>query len=163
MKLLAGIYGSLSHTTPGLATIFCGFYALSLAGTVYYNYYHAGLIHYPINRISEVAAVLTFWIAFCSLLQMLITPNDAVGLLFCLVGAFFIPFAWAQLIEERRILLLTTNFKAINNSADCLSYNYECIRLADHPLVPHNLLLLEGILNYHISHCKKPVELCVCH
>jgi hypothetical protein len=73
-----------------------------------------------------------------------------------------LPFAWAHFQTTKTSSILTSNYKSIHSASECLIYNYESIRLANHPR-RHNLLLLEGILNFHIYHCRKSVDLCLCN
>jgi hypothetical protein len=162
IKVYLGLYGSWAQVGTVVPLVFAGLYLVLLMVAVYFMRSRFGLVHYPFSRIYQLGIIMPFWTLLATIAQVIVSPNESVGLILWLVGLAILPFAWGYLESRKEIELLTTNYKSLTTPNEFLEYNYCCIRLANHRSDPNNLTLIEGILSIHIQNCRKPPELCVC-
>ena len=163
-KVLLGFYGSIATASrdPIFYQAFCGIYLVCLVVLIQQRYVREGVLQHPFDRLSELGPVLGMWALVSTILELIIQSQGGLGLFLLGVGTVMVPFAWSEILHHKLYGLLTGNYKSMRSANECLIYNYHCIRLVNTCDTTHSLNVLEGILNYHILHCKKPPELCCC-
>lgn len=157
IKLLMGLYGALVHGQSSIGKVFC--IILFVMNVFYLSkiYSSPRVLKFPYDILIELAPVLGVWISLQSLFQQFIYENEVIGLLFLGLGLVFVPFVWIELKDRHRAEIMYSNYKFITSPEELLYYNYECLNCVNNLNDVRNLIYLEGILNYHISQCKKAV------